>query len=134
MKSIRNRIHGFKWIYVFLFSVTLSHAGNNWKYVNHKISYEKIGPTKYPPQKILDPRNTHEKKVCTHEIPTRKMFVPTKFPRKKVSDSRNSKKKKFGTHEISTTKKFWPTKYPQRHDDTMKLNPRDPRWYATHEI
>ena len=50
-----NRIHVLRWIYVFLFSVTLSHAANNWKSLNH------------------------EKNVCTHEIPTRKNFGTMKY-------------------------------------------------------
>ena len=33
-------------------------------------------PTKYPREKILDPRNTHEKKFTTYEIPTRRNFGP----------------------------------------------------------
>ena len=32
----------------------------------------------YPREKNSDPRNTHEKKFQTHEIPTGKTFVPTK--------------------------------------------------------
>ena len=39
-----------------------------------------FGPTKYPREKTLDPRNTHEKKFGTHEIPTRKNLDPTKYP------------------------------------------------------
>ena len=37
--------------------------------------------TKDSREKILDPRNNHEKKFCNHEIPTRKNFGPTKYPR-----------------------------------------------------
>ena len=33
---------------------------------------------KYPREKLLDPRNTHEKKIETHEIPTKKILGPTK--------------------------------------------------------
>ena len=32
--------------------------------------------------KILDPQNTHEKKLCSHEIPARKNFGPTKYPQR----------------------------------------------------
>ena len=39
-------------------------------------------PTKYPREKTLDPRNTHEKKFGTHEIPTRKTLGPTKYPQR----------------------------------------------------
>ena len=49
--------------YVLLFPVTLSQAINNLKFLNHEISHgKKIEPTKYPPEKILDPQNTHVKK------------------------------------------------------------------------
>ena len=54
---------------------------------------KKFGHTKYTREKILDPQNTHEKKIRTHEIPTRKIFGPTKDPREK-----------FWTHEILTRK------------------------------
>ena len=41
-----------------------------------------FGHMKYPREKILDPRNTHEKKFGpTKEIPTRKNFKPVKSPR-----------------------------------------------------
>ena len=73
-----------------------------------------FGPTKYPREKILDQRNTHEKKFRTHEIPTGKKLRPTKYPRQK-----------FETHKIPTGKYFGPTKYPRgkfsdqrRHDGT----------------
>ena len=91
------------------------------KFCTHEITHKKnIGPTKYPPEKILDPRNIHEKifgptkqpreKIWTHEIPTRKnfgptkyprekIFEPTKYPREKIADSRNTHEKNFWTHE-----------------------------------
>ena len=37
-------------------------------------------------KKILDPRNTHERKFDTHEIPTRKNFGTLKYPREKSSN------------------------------------------------
>ena len=68
--------------------------------------------TKYPREKILDPRNTHEEKFCTHEIlmgkkiwaheiPTKINFGPTKWQKKK---------KKDWTQEITTRKIFGPQK------------------------
>ena len=45
-------------------------------------------------EEILYPRNTHEKKLWTHEIPTRKIW-----------DEGNTHEKKFGTHEIR--EKIW---------------------------
>ena len=66
-------------------------------------------PTKHPREKILVPRNIHEKKIRTHEISTRRNFGPTKYPREKNSD-------------------------PRRHGDTMARDPRDPRWHETHGI
>ena len=95
MKSIWNGIRGLRCVFVFLFPVTLSNAANNWKPLNHEIGHEKIkytlempttknfrpthkiptrkifGPTKYPREKVLDPRNTHEKKFRAHYILTR---------------------------------------------------------------
>ena len=47
-----------------------------------KVVFGKIGPTKFPQVKIVDPRNTHKKKFWIHEIPTRKYFGPTKYPRR----------------------------------------------------
>ena len=100
-----------------------------------------------PLEKISGPWDTHEKKFCTHEIPTRKNFGPTKYPREKTLDTRNTHKTRntpeniFWTHEIPTRKYFGPTKYPRKHfgarhtdEGTMALNPRDPQWNATHEI
>ena len=43
---------------------------------------ENFVPTKYPQEKISDPRKTHEKKVWTYEIFTRKNFRPTKYPQR----------------------------------------------------
>ena len=58
---------------------------------------------------ILDPRNAHEKKSWTHEIPTRKNLRPTKHPREKFSDQR-------------------------RHDGTVVQDLRDPRWHRSTEF
>ena len=49
---------------------------------NYEINHENFGPTKYPREKIVDPRNTHEKKLCSHEIPARKNLGPTKYPQR----------------------------------------------------
>ena len=57
----------------------------------------------------------------THEIPARKTLDPL-----------NTHEKIFRTHEIPTRKNFGPKKYPQRHDSTMAVDPRDPRWHANH--
>ena len=45
-------------------------------------------PAKHPREKILDPRNTHEKKSG-----------PMKYPQEKILDSPITHEKKFGTHE-----------------------------------
>ena len=58
-----------------------------------------LGPTKYPREKVLDQRNNHEKKLWTHEIPTRKNLIPTKYPRENILDPRNTHEKNFRTHE-----------------------------------
>ena len=70
-------------IYVFLFSVTLSHAANNWKSFNREISHEKkIEPTKYPQEKYFDTRNTHKEKFRAHDVTTRKKFWTHEIPMK----------------------------------------------------
>ena len=56
-----------------------------------------------PREKISDPRNIHEKKILTHEIPTRKNFRPTEYPREKILDPLNT------------------------HEGTVALNPQEPR-------
>ena len=67
-----------------------------------------FGTTKYPREKILNPRNTHEDKFCTHEIPmgkkiwaheipTKINFGPTKCQKKKRLDSGNNHEKNFRT-------------------------------------
>ena len=91
---------------------------------------ENLWTTKYPRQKILDPRNTPEKKIWTHEITRRKTFGPrktleknfgfTKYPLEKNLDPRNNQEKNFWTHERPSRftkypleKNFLPTKYPR---------------------
>ena len=67
-----------------------------------------FGTTKYPREKILDPRNTHEDKFCTHEIPMGKKnlgprntyenkFWTHEMPKKKRLDSGNNHEKNFRT-------------------------------------
>ena len=75
--SVWNRIHGLRWIYVFLFSVTLAHGASNWNSLNHEISDKKNdGPSKYVLEKILYPRNIHEKNVFIPEIHIKKVLDP----------------------------------------------------------
>ena len=68
----------------------------------------------------------------THEIPARKNFRSSTYPREKTLDPLSTHEKIFRSHEIPTRKNFGPKKYPQRHDSTMTVDPRDPRWHATH--
>ena len=46
----------------FCIYITLPQAANNWKSLNYEISIEKekIGPTKYPKEKVSDPGNIYE--------------------------------------------------------------------------
>ena len=55
-------------------------------------------PKKYPREKILDPRNTHEKKFRTYEIPTRRNFGPRWHNGTMTQDPQNPQWHK--THEI----------------------------------
>ena len=57
--------------------------------------------------------NIYEKKICTHEISTRKNFGPTKISTRKTFEPQNTHEKKFWTHENIHEKKCWPPKYPQ---------------------
>ena len=75
---------------------------------------------------------THERKLWTHKILTRKNRLTTD-PREKNLDTRKTHVKKFGTHKITTRKYFGPTKYPrenildpQRHDGTRPTMACDP--------
>ena len=68
------------YIYVFLFSVTLS----------HKPTIENLRIKKLARIKKVGPRNTTEKNLCTDEIPMRKSFGPIKFPREKTWNPRNT--------------------------------------------
>ena len=85
----------------------------------------------------MDPRNTHEKTILTHQvpmrenfrstnthpqenfrphqIPTRKNFGPTKYPRENILDPRNTHEKKLWAQEIPT-KARW-------HDSTKSTRP-----------
>ena len=52
------------------FRSTNTHPQENFR--PHQIPTRKnFGPTKYPRENILDPRNTHEKKLWAQEIPTK---------------------------------------------------------------
>ena len=64
---------------------------------------------KYPREKNLDPRNTHEIKIQTHKIPTRKNLRPTEQPLEKIWDAQSTHEKKFWTHKIPT-RNFRPAK------------------------
>ena len=63
-----------------------------------KYPRENFKLTKYTRAKILERRNTTEKKNLTHEYP-RKNFSPKEGPREKTLDTRNTYQKKFYTHE-----------------------------------
>ena len=64
--------------------ITLAHAASNWKSLNHEINLEKkrltqelltrkkIRTEQIPTRKILDPRNTHEKKFGPANYPGEK--------------------------------------------------------------
>ena len=81
---------------------------------------KRFGPTKYSPEKNLDPRKTHKKKYWTHKTPMRKKFAHTKYPRQKITDQLNTHEKRFWTH-VGT-------------GGTMTRDPRDPRLNKTHKI
>ena len=87
--------------------------------------------TKHPQEKILGPRNTHEKKFwpkkyhkknfSTHDIPRRKNFGPRRYPREKI-----------WTHKIPTIKNIldqWNTleKKCWTHKGTVA------RWHESHK-
>ena len=66
----------------------------------HEISMRKnFGPTK-----------THEKKICTHKMPTRKIRLP-KLLRGKILDPRNACEKKLLTREIPKRKNLGPINF-----------------------
>ena len=94
----------------FYFLISLSHAANNWKSLNHEISHVK---------KKLDPRKSHVKKWWILEIPTRKYFDPTKHPQ-------NINEKKFWTHKTTTRRNFESKRKTFRTHET----PTRARWHA----
>ena len=49
---------------------------------------KKIKSTKYPKEKNLELKNTHENKYWTNEIPTKKIFGPKIYSRGNVLDPR----------------------------------------------
>ena len=103
----------------FCISVFVGVAQKNL-WITKSTSRKKIKPTKYPWEKDLDPQNTHQENLGTHDTPTRKTFRPTntheenigptKYPREKISDPWNT------------------------HEGIMALNTRDIQWRATDEI
>ena len=116
-------------IFSFLFYMITSYPRN--------IHGKKIGPTKYPWGKILNPQNTHATKFRTHEIPMRKNFGPTKYPQENNLISRNTHGKKIGSAKYSR-EKCGPTKYsqgkildPRRHGGTRLTRLR---WHKNHGI
>ena len=110
LKSIWNRMHGLRCVYVLLFFLTLSHATSKLKSLNHKIDH------------------------VIHEIPTRRILGATKHTREKILNPQNTHKKTFRTYEIPTIKSFGPAKYPRKYYGTMALDPGHLRWHATHQI
>ena len=93
---------------------------------------ENLWISKLATREKKDPKHTHQKKIWTHKIHTRRNFAATKYSRKKnfgptkytreiIFDPRTNHKKKFRTHEIPP-KARW-------HDDTRSTRPtmaRDP--------
>ena len=65
---------------------------------------------------------------------TRENFGPTKYTQKKFGTHKIPTRKYLNLTKYTREKNFRPTKYPRRQDGTMALDPRDPRWHATHEI
>ena len=61
----------------------------------------------------FDPRNTHEKKIWTHEILTRKTFGPTKLdPREKIWTHEIPKRRNLDP--LNTDEEiFGPKRYPR---------------------
>ena len=118
------------YLLLFLTYILTSYIGNN---------HEKKSWTR---EKILDPRNTHEKNVgstkyprekfWTHEIPTRKNFEHTKYQpgkildtRAEIFDPRNTHERKLWTHEILTRGNYGHTKYqPEEILDTRNTHKR----------
>ena len=109
LKSIWNRIRGLRYIYLLLLSVTLSRA-KKWKFLNQKISRgkKKLGPRNILNKNFYTHKIPTRKNYCTHKIPTRKKFV-RKIPWEKIPGPRNT------------------------HEGTMRIDPLDPRWHATHK-
>ena len=102
LKSIQKRIRGLRCISAFLFLLVL---------------LRKIFESRNQPrEKKLNPQNTHEKKIWTHKILTRKILGPMihlreklldpRIPTKKISDPRNTHEKKYRTLE-TPTKALW---------------------------
>ena len=98
----------------------------NWKQLFlSKLMYWR-GTYETSARRILDPRNSHEKKIWTHEIPTKNNFRPTKYPGEEIWNPRNTCEKKHWTHEISTRKNYGTTK-AWWYDGTRPTMARDPR-------
>ena len=84
----------------------------------------------YLREKVLNPRNNHEKFFWIYKIATTKIFEPMKYLPEKILDPQNTHEKKFWTHKITTRKIIRPTKYPReklsdsrRHNDTRSTRP-----------
>ena len=94
LKSIWNRKLCLRCIYILFFSVTLSHAVNNSRSLNHIIS--------------------HNKNNWTHKIPMRKNVGPMKHPQEKYFNTENTTRKKFGPTKAqwhNGTRSMRPTKF-----------------------
>ena len=87
-------------------------------------------------------RNTHEKKIRSQVVPTRKTFGPTTYPQENNSDQRSVHEKNFGTLEVPTRKTLGPTKYPwEKTSDPRNIHEkkfwtherRMAQWHETHE-
>ena len=119
------------WKRLFL-SVTYSaftRAGVRHLFILIPVLYIHEVTTKHSREKIVHPRNTHEKKFWTHKNTHEKKFGPMKHPREKTLDPQNTHEKKFG-----------PTKYPQekildsRYTHETNFVPKKARCCETHGI
>ena len=127
--DLENNTYSVEAYFCISIFVTLAHAADNLKSLNHEINLEKK----------MEPRNTH-KIDCLKIVRIRSYSTPYfiafglnleryrvhgPLPSRKNLNPRNTHEKWFRTHEISTRKTFGPKKHPRRHEGSMALNPRD---------
>ena len=122
--ELQNNTYSVEAYFCISIFVTLAHAVNNLKFLNHEINFEKKnGATKYAREKYPDLRNRLLKN-CPHSELLYSLFYRiwtesgeirsiSSYSVQMRENTGHYPREKFWTHEIPTRNDFGLTKYPR---------------------